>query len=118
MKTSELLGNDLDWAVAKCEGIDVYEQIGYGDGGCLYTTLPSGEEMSFAPSIYWERGGPIIEQWMIDCNTYRNGWRAARHVSTAPTYGYGPTILIAAMRCYVASKMGEEINIPSEVSSI
>ena len=31
MKTSELLGNDLDWAVAKCEGIDVYEQIGYGD---------------------------------------------------------------------------------------
>jgi len=31
------------------------------------------------------------------------------------THGYGPTPLIAAMRCYVASKMGDEIDVPTEL---
>ena len=106
MKTNELHGAALDYAVAKCVGVEF-----------TYEDHPAHELICFKYSTDWSQGGPIIEQWMIDCNTYRNGWRAARHVSTAPTYGYGPTILIAAMRCYVASKMGEEINIPSEVSS-
>ena len=100
MKTSELTGHFLNVAVALAMG----HKPPFGIDG-------------FFPSTDWSQGGPIIEEWMIDCNTYRNGWRAARHVSTAPTYGYGPTPLIAAMRCYVASKMGEEINIPNEVSS-
>ena len=101
MKTSELTGHFLNVAVALAMG----QKPPFGIDG-------------FFPSTDWSQGGPLIEEWMIDCNTYRNGWRAARHVSTAPTYGYGPTPLIAAMRCYVKSKMGEEINIPSEVSSI
>jgi hypothetical protein len=29
----------------------------------------------------------------------------------------GPTPLIAAMRCYVASKLGDEVEIPSELGS-
>ena len=28
---------------------------------------------------------------------------------------YGPTALIAAMRCYVASKLGEEVDVPEEL---
>lgn len=28
---------------------------------------------------------------------------------------YGPTPLIAAMRCYVASKLGDEVEIPEEL---
>ena len=107
MKTNELHGAALDYAVAKCVGVEF-----------TYEDHPAHELICFKYSTDWSQGGPIIEEWMIDCNTYRNGWRAARHVSTAPTYGYGPTPLIAAMRCYVKSKMGEEINIPSEVSSI
>jgi hypothetical protein len=30
--------------------------------------------------------------------------------------GYGPTPLIAAMRCYVASKLGDEVELPEELS--
>jgi hypothetical protein len=30
-------------------------------------------------------------------------------------YVVGPTPLIAAMRCYVASKMGDEIELPEEL---
>jgi len=94
MKTSELTGTALDWAVhyalhGQCEGYSPYEY-----------------------STDWSQGGPIIEAWMIDVGTYRGAWRAARHVGSAPTYGYGPTPLIAAMRCYVASKLGDEIEIP------
>ena len=108
MKTKELHGAALDWAVAKCLGLVSDETPRYA----------RNTEYSFKPSTSWQDGGPIIEREKIECDTYRYGWRAARYVSTAPTYGYGHTILIAAMRSYVASKMGEEINIPSEVSSI
>ena len=98
MKTNELTGVALDWAVAEAEGHD----------------FPAADAFCgiFNPSTDWAQGGPIIERWMIDCDTYRHGWRAARHVSTTPTYGYGPTPLIAAMRCYVASKLGEEVDVP------
>lgn len=104
MKTNELTGTALDWAVAMCEGHDVEDATWWAD---------FGNESCY--STDWAQGGPIIERWMIDCDTYRHGWRAARHVSTTPTYGYGPTPLIAAMRCYVASKLGDEVDIPNEL---
>jgi hypothetical protein len=28
---------------------------------------------------------------------------------------YGPTPLIAAMRCYVASRLGDEVDVPEEL---
>ena len=97
MKTINLTGAALDWAVhyamhGECEGYSPYEY-----------------------STDWAQGGPIIEAWAIDVGTYRGAWRAARHVGSAPTYGYGPTPLIAAMRCYVASKLGDEVEIPEEL---
>ena len=101
MKTSELTGAALDWAVAKCE---------YPGAEHLIT-----RQNPFHYSTDWAQGGPIIERWMIDCDTYRHGWRAARHVSITPTYGYGPTPLIAAMRCYVASKLGDDVEVPADL---
>lgn len=32
-------------------------------------------------------------------------------------YWQGPTTLIAAMRCYVASKLGDEVEVPEELCS-
>ena len=94
IKTINLTDAALDWAVhyamhGKCEGYSPHEY-----------------------SADWEQGGPIIEAWMIDVGTYRSAWRAARNVGIAPTYGYGPTPLIAAMRCYIASKLGDDVEIP------
>ena len=105
MKTSELTGQALDWAVAMCEGID-------HDTAAMNIMFGDDNGWFLAFSTDWAQGGPIIEREMIDCDTYRHGWRAARHVSTTPTYGYGPTPLIAAMRCYVASKLGDEVDVP------
>jgi hypothetical protein len=96
MKTSELTGAALDWAVAKCEG-----------------NLPDG--YSFDPRIHnysrnWAQGGPIIEREEIAVGKSWESWKAFTDTST----GEGPTPLIAAMRCYVVSKLGESIDLPKE----
>ena len=111
MKTSELTGTALDWAVAKCKGTEVR---------MLDRQIVWPED--YAPSTDWAQGGPIIEQegmgvWMYQWNEDGEpeaGWYAedkdGNHVRT------GPTPLIAAMRCYVASKLGDEVEIPKENS--
>jgi hypothetical protein len=110
MKTNELSGAALDWAVAKCEGLldDCEIQAGYvWDRGVL-----------FSPTRNWNNCGPIIEReglgvWRYQWNEQgesESGWYAedkdGDHVRT------GTTPLIAAMRCYVASKLGDEVELP------
>ena len=98
MKTSELQGAALDWAVAKCEG-----------------TLHDDNTASdyWRPSENWEQGGPIIEREKISVWARGDEWAAEtfipNHEGREET---GPTPLIAAMRCYVASKLGDEVEIP------
>lgn len=117
MKTNELTRAALNWAVAQCLEL----KVTFDSWGVCYIGKVQRDESGlgypapFEPSDNWAQGGPIIEAWAIDVGTYRGAWRAARHVGSAPTYGYGPTPLIAAMRCYVASKMGDEIEIPEEL---
>ena len=108
MKTSELTGAALDWAVAKCEG-------GVGDNqliGAWYT-----------PSTDWAQGGPIIEREGIGLlrvgdRLPHQQWDAGETDELPDTLWAvvsGPTPLIAAMRCYVASKLGDNIDIPEEL---
>lgn len=110
MKTSNLSGHALDWAVAKCEGGNIQTQNGIflnqGDGYNYFT-----------PSTNWSQGGPIIEREEISIkdnggiSTYKYKWGA----SIGLYKSFGTTPLIAAMRCYVASKLGDEIDIPEEL---
>ena len=102
IKTSELKDAFLDWAVGKCEYMrhslesDFCGRVGY----------------AWDYSTDWAKGGPIIERervhvYPIDANT----WEA----DTLDYTQFGPTPLIAAMRCYVSSKLGDEIEIPEEL---
>ncbi len=117
MKTSELTGAALDWAVAKCEGVEV-EYLNDGITECLLQK-PSGQ---YAPSTDWAQGGAIIEREKISLVwTPKSGHWTAVHTKLT-TEGWedkkqdGETPLIAAMRCYVASKLGDEIEIPEELT--
>lgn len=106
MKTSELTGAALDWAVARCEGIN-YEVI---DGG-LDCDCPDY-------STNWAQGGPIIEREGIGATVVSAGndnekWLGANYKGTFVEYG--PTCLVACMRTYVASKLGDDIEIPEEL---
>ena len=93
MKTSELSGTALDWAVARCEvGADFIGEI---DDPHFYSTD-------------WAQGGAIIEREGI---ALLPGWTAERPGFSAE----GETALISAMRCYVASKLGDEVALPEGV---
>jgi hypothetical protein len=95
LKTANLIGTALDWAVAKCEKPDWL-----GNQAEVYV-LKAG----FHPSTDWALGGAIIEREGI---ALIPNWTAERPGFSAD----GGTPLVAAMRCYVASKLGEEIELP------
>lgn len=123
IKTSELTGAALDWAVTICEGWSV----------SVNEFMRSQQSSSkFAYSTVWAKGGPIVEREDINVNRYthsevteggqeiyrKDGWTAfttATGYWITPTRQYGPTPLIAAMRCRVASKLGNEIDVPEEL---
>jgi len=108
MKTSELQGAVLDWAVAKCEGFKpVVGKNPYGIGVIL-----SHYEGPYSQD--WQYGGPIIEREKIGTWSGLYGWGANKQ--GIPHEQSGPTPLIAAMRCYVASKLGDEVEIPEELA--
>jgi hypothetical protein len=113
MKTSELTGAALDWAVAKCEG---WETVTAKDNTGEHLWLMKGDK-DMNPkhcrySTNWAQGGPIIEREGIAVREVLKGsWVADLEVG----FEEGPTPLIAAMRCYVASKLGDDINIPEEL---
>lgn len=110
MKTSELTDDALDWAVAKAEGLEVAscENI----RGCqLAMPHPDHGQTDYAPSSRWEQGGPIIERERIALEL-GGWWHAVIDKDRDGVWvGDGPTALIAAMRAFVASKLGEEIDL-------
>ena len=106
MKTSELTGAALDWAVAKCEGRDQFFSL----------NLPKHKEHCFSRMAYstdWALAGPIIEREISRIEDLGDTWEACGYGFTAN----GPTPLIAAMRCYVASQLGDEVEVPEEVNA-
>ena len=121
MKTNELTGAALDWAVAKClpdDTLAVYFDEDTGEPLCR-DDCPDNQE--FKPSTDWAQGGPIIEREKIDMSVQFYGWVAhhgkyrGKEMNQPYHTQKADTPLIAAMRCFVASKLGDNINIPEEL---
>lgn len=129
VKTNELSGIALDWAVAKCEGVKTEvinpHAIDRMFLGCYDNTDFAGnyDLIVYNPSTDWAQGGAIIDKYSIEvvrgldaylafANTYwyPNGTEHRNMFSSI-----GASYLEAAMRCYVASKLGEEVDIPEEL---
>ncbi len=112
-KVAELTGPALDWAVAKCEGKS--GDCEFHAGNLLYGRATSGF-FQYRPSTDWAQGGPIIENEGIELR-YEGQWVSSFCLENGDVAKYrAHTPLIAAMRCYVASKMGEEIELPEELA--
>ena len=109
LKTSELTRAALSYSVAKCMG---YEDKDF----CPHDKHFRDEDNYwFSPVDDWRQGGPIIEQEEISIVRVSSAlWDA--HMSNVNFFESGPTPLIAAMRCYVASKLGDEVDVPSELT--
>lgn len=134
MKVSELTGKALDYAVALCEGgvdfrFDTVATYWITINGKDLALSPSWAQ-SFTPSTDWRQGGPILEREKISIqprflglteeskSPVYQGWQASELREAywmSPRNVLGETPLIAAMRCYVESKLGNEIEIPKEL---
>jgi len=118
MQTRELIGAALDWAVARCELVQIL--------GDKTNIVLADSYAPYNPSTDQTVGGWIIDEKSITTTRSWNGtkpqqgpqaWRAEiQFVDGARAYGswaYGATRLVAAMRSYVAGQYGEIIEIPS-----
>ena len=102
MNVNELSGADLDLEVAK---IEYTNPVTIGSSTLMvFKDVP----FDYHPSTNWAQGGPIIERECIELQNWGvlsvpwSAWIDEEH------HHYGTTPLIAAMRCYVASKQGEQ----------
>ncbi len=128
VKVCEASGPALDWMVAKCEGhspVFNMESHGFIWRG-WYERTPKPDQRYRRLQAYstdWALGGPIIEREEIclkrqlPCSIGYNWnawiWTKQRAKGGSSAGGSGPTPLIAAMRCYVASKLGDEVEGPT-----
>ena len=108
INTNDLTGPALDWAVAKAEGpvANAYGEI-----------LPQQPRYSSDPA----EGQPIIERekistWDASGVGHEYAWGAYKTINhNHEHHTCGPTALIAAMRCYVQSRLGPTVDVPQEL---
>ena len=123
-RTSDLTGAALDWAVLEAMKPDLEhpERAGITTFGPLFGSgykYPRWGGRKYNPSTNWSLGGPIIERENLSVMPAAGeGWRSYKthRVDWAQQcYADGPTPLVAAMRCFVASRLGDEVDIPEEL---
>lgn len=120
IKVIETTKIQLGWLVAKCEGAT---NLRFDTVACWWFTLNGKDrvlsrgwstEQNYAPATDWAHGGPIIERENIALYPHGDGTYEAE-VFLNPKRCVGPTPLVAAMRCYVISKLGDEVETPKEL---
>ncbi|WP_371360125.1 phage protein NinX family protein [Pseudomonas sp. KT_2_4] len=129
VKTQDLSGAALDWAVAKAAGVEA-------DYLCPFIIdennqpvvvlnkakwLEDEEPMAiWSPSTDWAQGGPLIEKYKLDIGApmeNKSGpWNAATEWGHPNGYK-GETPLIAACRAIVSSALGDTVSVPKELLS-
>lgn len=128
-KTAELEGADLDWAVAIAEGWtpdrpkDGQLKKQWPGGVTQYIVVGENADMCatwhrYKPSSDWSQGGPLVAQ-----NGKRIGLElrlaevSASFLQSGMRIGYTASdVLIAACRAIVAAKLGDTVQIPSELA--
>lgn len=114
MKVAELEGARLDYWVARADGYpmivdDFLEIAPFVSGDTCVLSYNGQIDDPYSPSTDWSRGGPIIEREKITiCPAHPQGWSAT--IDDERWKDNCVTPLIAAMRCFVASKFGEEVD--------
>lgn len=129
LKTEDLTGRFLDYAVATCTGVNVrihkkkvMEAVRVpcpdNKSGCLVAHF---KLVKYSPSTDGSVGMPLIEKYKIelmDNGNAKDNWCWGACTKTKPSLAFGRTALIAAMRALVLSLAGKEVEIPSELDDL
>jgi hypothetical protein len=115
IKTQDLIDDALDWAVivalyGKHDWLNSEHVAHFKAIRNLHVLHQQGHY-----STDWSQGGPIIEKERICVSAHADGANWQAWISFYRPMYEAPTPLIAAMRCYAASKLGDEIDIPEEL---
>ena len=120
VKTSELTGAALDWAVGNCAGVLFNLNLATKPPVMHLRHQKTSHGSRWIPTQKWSQGGVIIERECISIQHCWNEdeespavWQAS--IDDTLVEEQGETPLIAAMRCYVACRLGNEIEIPKEL---
>ena len=128
VKTSDLEGEALNYAVTLADKGNA--SIIMDHFGTFHTYYRHDQHGSIVYPNYlnWSDAGPIIEREITRMfKNLADGWTAqirhekehpslvGRKVTTGWTNASGPTLLIATMRCFVQSRLGDEVEIPEEL---
>jgi len=130
ISTQDLIGAALDWAVANAAGMLIEIRSAGSCDRPLYVLAaePGRTPWVWSPSTSWYHGGPIIEREGINLTMFVEGevdlegvgsWCAAYdrdNFGDDEKSCTASTPLIAAMRCYVTSKLGDEVEVPEELT--
>ena len=119
IEVNKAVGPVLNYLVAVCEG---YTHLDIWHTGAVTTTQPNRLTLTHQYATDWGQGGPIIDRKNI-CITNQHGcrgvakWMASLYIpdNDCTMIMFGPTALVTAMCCYVASKLGEVVEVPDEL---
>ncbi|WP_441253156.1 DUF2591 domain-containing protein [Pseudomonas putida] len=132
VKTADLVGDALGWAVGKAEGLDLYlEPPGYNGVPWRVFSRYRGEAIEhikrYNPWEDWALGGPLAVKYQIslipeahegpDGTELSERWRASVYYKAGEHYGtdYCGTALIAACQAVVATEFGDTVQVPKEL---
>lgn len=109
IKVNEATELQLDWLVATVEGHSVF----FGEGNFRITE--ADYLIRFRPTINWSQGGPIIGREKISIRQWANVHIVHAYMPDGGWSSDGTSPLIAAMRCYCCSKLGDIVDVPEEL---
>ena len=115
VKTRDLTGAALDFAVALARDESV--RVERGRVRFALSQFTNDYDL-YSPSTDWAQGGPIKTQERISTQIKHDGWWVAciYNMNDDPTYlKLGHSELVAAMRCFCCSRLGDVVDIPEEL---
>lgn len=122
VKTAELTGEALGWAVGIAEGLDLFlAPPQYGNPWRVFlrvTGAASSWPKRFNPWQNWELGGHLIEKHSVSLHCPRHDsdcWAAWITQGGKDVAQGAPLPLPAACRAIVSAKLGAFINVPKEL---
>ena len=123
VKTADLAGEALGWAVGKAEGLDVYlEPPGYNGVPWRVFARYQGEAIvqtkRYNPWEDWALGGPLIEQHMVSLHCPQSTddvWAGWVITDKGEFCQAGDSAPIAACRAIVSTALGDTVQVPKEL---